>query len=213
MNLCQTLWASYNALKQAHSDAEMFLEEGKNLSLVDYKNALEKLSKAKEDYNKSFYTTLPDGREIYTLDYLSIIRLCDVNEVDLNEILAEQKDDFLVDRRVNSINLYGTKVSDLTPVAGLTNLIELWCYNTKVSDLTPLARLTNLNELWCYETQVSDLTPLAGLTKLQWLNCTNTQVSDLTPLANLTNLIYVNAENNKLDANSIILAQQKRWKI
>jgi len=234
-NLCQTLWESYDALKQAYSGAERLFNERKNCSVKEYNEVIEKLSKTKEDYNKLLYTNFPDGSEIYTLDYLSIIRLCDVNEVDLNEILAKQDDSCFKDRRINYLDLSSTKVSDLSPLAGLTNLKELWCYNTKVSDLTPLAELTNLQKLWCSETQVSDLAPIAGLINLQDLLCTktqvsdlalvagltnlrrltcyNTQVSDLTPLEALSKLTKVIAQNNKLNNNSKNLAQQKGWKI
>ena len=56
-------------------------------------------------------------------------------------------------------------MSDLAPLAGLTNLQTLDCHSTQVSDLAPLAGLTNLQTLDCHSTQVSDLAPLAGLTR------------------------------------------------
>ncbi|VAW02330.1 hypothetical protein MNBD_ALPHA07-1330 [hydrothermal vent metagenome] len=84
--------------------------------------------------------------------------------------------------------LTGTGVSDLAPLAGLTQLKGLYLTKTQVSDLAPLANLTQLDTLWLTETQVSDLTPLANLTQLEMLSLTKTQVSDLAPLANLTQL-------------------------
>jgi hypothetical protein len=89
---------------------------------------------------------------------------------------------------LQTLDLCGTEVSDLTPLAGLTGLQTLDLSGTEVSDLTPLAGLTGLQKLDLRHTQVSDLTPLAGLTGLQKLDLRGTQVSDLTPLAGLTGL-------------------------
>ncbi len=46
-------------------------------------------------------------------------------------------------------------VSDLTPLANMTNLKGLYLYGTNVSDITPLANLTNLKGLYLYGTKVS----------------------------------------------------------
>ena len=42
------------------------------------------------------------------------------------------------------LRLQGTPVSDLTPLAGLTSLQELWLCNAQVSDLTPLVGLKDV---------------------------------------------------------------------
>ncbi|MCA3387302.1 MAG: leucine-rich repeat domain-containing protein, partial [Roseomonas sp.] len=88
-----------------------------------------------------------------------------------------------------------TKVSDLTPIAGLRQLQRLYCSATQISDLTPIAGLLQLQRLNCSHTKVSDLTPIAGLQQLQHLDCNATQVSDLTPIAGLIDLEDVDAEN------------------
>jgi len=59
---------------------------------------------------------------------------------------------------------------------------------TEVSDVSPLAELTKLKQLYLYNTQVSDVRPLAKLSKLEVLDLNGTQVSDVSPLAKLTNL-------------------------
>ncbi|MFN0035091.1 MAG: COR domain-containing protein [Saprospiraceae bacterium] len=83
---------------------------------------------------------------------------------------------------LKKIGFNDTQVSDLSPLANLTNLNTLFCDSTQVSDLSPLANLTNLNSLSCDSTQVSDLSPLANLTNLNTLYCYSTQVSDLSPI-------------------------------
>ena len=91
-------------------------------------------------------------------------------------------------------------VSDLTPLAGLTNLTQLQLYNNFVSDLTPLTGLTNLTALYLYGNRISnsDLTHLAGLTNLTTLELGFNGVSDLTHLAGLTNLTKLELEDNAI---------------
>ena len=61
-------------------------------------------------------------------------------------------------------------ISDLTPLAGLTNLTWLYLDYNNISDLAPLAGLTNLTRLYLMDNNISDITPLAGLTNLEFLH-------------------------------------------
>src|SRR5579883_1358397 len=99
---------------------------------------------------------------------------------------------------LTELYLYSTQVSDLTPLATLNKLTELHLNNTQVSDLTPLATLNKLTTLHLNNTQVSDLTPLATLNKLTTLNLNRTQVSDLTPLATLNKLTTLNLNRTQV---------------
>jgi hypothetical protein len=89
---------------------------------------------------------------------------------------------------LRSLDLRGTKVGDLSALAGLRRLEELYVGGTEVSRLGPLASLSNLRCLDLPDTQVSDLAPLAGLRKLEDLDLRKTRVVDLKPLASLANL-------------------------
>lgn len=91
-------------------------------------------------------------------------------------------------RYVTHLDLDRTSVTDLTPLAGLANLVSLNLNGTPVADLAPLAGLANLQLLTLDGTQVADLAPLAGLAKLQILYLGGTPVSDLSPLAKLAKL-------------------------
>ena len=93
---------------------------------------------------------------------------------------------------LTELNLWGTGVSDVSPLAGLTQLTTLDLeFVAVVSDVSPLAGLTQLTWLRLYGTGVSDVSPLAGLTQLTWLNLGDTGVSDVSPLAGLTQLTYL----------------------
>ena len=82
----------------------------------------------------------------------------------------------------------GNQVSDLSPVAGLTNLRVLFLHHNPISDLSPVRGLTNLTELMLYDTLISDISPVRGLTNLTRLHFHGTEVTDLSPISGLINL-------------------------
>jgi len=88
------------------------------------------------------------------------------------------------------------KVTDLTPIKGAINLLDLDIYNNPVSDLSPVAGMKKLRKLWAHEIQISDLTPLAELTSLERLHLRGCRITDLSPLTNLKQLKELWIENN-----------------
>ena len=86
------------------------------------------------------------------------------------------------------LDLSGTDVSDVSALANLTNLVVLNLWSTDVSDVSALENLTKLEWLSLDYTDVSDVSALAHLTKLEWLGLSGTDVSDVSALAHLTNL-------------------------
>ena len=89
-------------------------------------------------------------------------------------------------------------ITDISPLSGLTNLTNLGLSINNITNILPLVDLTNLEVLGLWRNSVSDLSPLAGLTKLTGLYLGENSASDLSPLAGLTNL-----ESLFLDANGI----------
>jgi internalin A len=84
--------------------------------------------------------------------------------------------------KIVAMDLRGTRVKDLTPLAGLP-LRQLFLEETNVSDLAPLAGMP-LEQLYLSSTQVTDLSPLAGMS-LQELNLVGTPIEDLTGLVDV----------------------------
>ena len=80
------------------------------------------------------------------------------------------------------------QVSDITALAGLTNLAELSLDTAEVSDIAPLSELVNLQKLDLAITQVSDVRSLARLKKLEQLDLSSTRVTDISPLVGLQKL-------------------------
>ena len=91
------------------------------------------------------------------------------------------------------------QISDISSLAGLTNLEILILRDNLISDITPLAGLTNLTWLDLQSNQISDITALAGLTNLELLDLWNNQISDITPLAGLTNLHTLSLDFNQIN--------------
>ncbi|UCG56469.1 MAG: leucine-rich repeat domain-containing protein [Phycisphaerales bacterium] len=83
---------------------------------------------------------------------------------------------------------YDNRISDLSPLSGLTDLYELDLEYNQVSDVSPLSGLTNLLELWLYHNQISDISALSGLTGLRKFGFGANPVSDISVLSNMTNL-------------------------
>ncbi|MCU0545585.1 MAG: leucine-rich repeat domain-containing protein [Oscillatoriaceae cyanobacterium Prado104] len=72
-------------------------------------------------------------------------------------------------------------------------------FNSKITDLDPLASLTNLTKLDLSFNEITDLKPLESLVNLEWLGLANNQVANLKPLSKLNNLALLSLEGNRID--------------
>ena len=79
------------------------------------------------------------------------------------------------------------QITDLSPLEGLPLTTLVLCDNY-IEDLSPLSSLTGLTTLWLGGNTPSDLTPLAGLTMLRNLNLDGAGSDQLTPLNSLAPL-------------------------
>ena len=89
-------------------------------------------------------------------------------------------------------------IADISPLTGLTNLESLDLVNNVITDISPLAGLTNLTTLWLGYNSISDISPIAGLTYLQTLWLSNNVISDISPVAGLTYLTELWISNNPI---------------
>lgn len=105
----------------------------------------------------------------------------------------------LTSLEIASVPLYGNHITDLWPIAGLTNLTDLTIARVGLSDISPLAGLTNLRYLDLSSNgEISDLTALAGLRNLTNLDLRVNNISNLMPLAGLTNLTEIIIHGNQI---------------
>ena len=85
---------------------------------------------------------------------------------------------------------------DISPLSELINLEFLVLERSGISDISSLAGLINLDELSLMDNGISDISPLAGLKKLRALYLSHNQIVDFSPLAGLTNLKTLQIDDN-----------------
>ena len=88
-------------------------------------------------------------------------------------------------------------ITDLSPLARVTELRRLTLCDTNVKDLLPLSRLTKLKRLVIDGKSITDSSPLGGITSLQKLFLLNTDITDISPVAPLVNLDTLMLTGNK----------------
>ena len=90
---------------------------------------------------------------------------------------------------LESLDLQGRGITDLTGLSSFTNLKILNLAHNKITDLTKLSSLTNLERLDLTNNQVTDLNGIEKLTKLKHLNLNhNKNVAKHQQIEKLTNL-------------------------
>ncbi|MCA9667898.1 MAG: hypothetical protein KC503_20010 [Myxococcales bacterium] len=97
-------------------------------------------------------------------------RWTDISKVDSLAPLAELG-------QLRALNINGSKVSDLSPLAGLP-LIQLYCSKTEVVDLSPLAGHPTLSHIALDATKVQDIGPLLECPKLCRVELWDTPLPD-----------------------------------
>jgi hypothetical protein len=96
------------------------------------------------------------------------------------------------------LNLWLNQISDISPLASLTSLIELNLGSNEIGDISLLASFINLTLLDLGYNQIGDISPLANLTSLTSLSLSDNQISDISPLANLTSLTELDLGANPI---------------
>ena len=99
---------------------------------------------------------------------------------------------------LNSLNLNGNHISDITPLRDLTALTYLSLSGNQISDITALKDLTVLTTLWISQNKISDISSLENLTALTALSLNQNKISDISSLENLTALTNLYLEGNKI---------------
>jgi len=121
--------------------------------------------------------------------------------LDFDEIIYSDKPGFFLDMDgyVTGLNLLKIKLIPVPKsISKYKNLKQLNLFGTNLSDISFLKGLTLLTELSLADNQIIDISPLRGLTDLQELILANNQISDVSPLFGLTRLRKLRLEDNKI---------------
>ncbi len=100
--------------------------------------------------------------------------------------------------RLTSVSLSFCSISDVSFLSGWIQLTGLSLFGNSISDLSPLAPLTQLRSLGLSSNAILDVSPLASLTQLTFLNLDRNTISDVSSLASLTQLIELYLSYNSV---------------
>ena len=105
---------------------------------------------------------------------------------------------------LTQLDLWGNNISDISALASLTNLAGLWLGVNSISDISVVADLTHLINLGLEGNNISDISAVAGLTNLNWLNLGANSILDVSVVADLANLTWLNlGSNNVFDVSAL----------
>jgi hypothetical protein len=99
-------------------------------------------------------------------------------------------------------------ISDVTPLAGLTNLTTLVLNQNRIRDVSPLAGLVNLTDLDIHHNQIRDISALSGLTKLRRLAIRENPIRDISPLEGIVAIQVLILSSTDVNDISPLLAMR-----
>ncbi len=141
------------------------------------------------------------GAAITTVDMETLTELwapnADITNLTGLDAVTNLRNLHLGGESVGGVWVNSNSISDISPVAGSTNLKYLYLDRNSISDISPLAQLTNLEELNLLGNSISDISPVAGLNQLTILSFAGNSISDISPLTGLNNLtdLYLNGNS------------------
>ncbi|PHS18339.1 MAG: hypothetical protein COA78_02405 [Blastopirellula sp.] len=103
---------------------------------------------------------------------------------------------------------YNEEISDLSPLASLTDLKKIWISSPNVTDLSAIAHLTQIEELSLSGSSVTDLSPLGKFENLKELDLQRTQATDISPLFKLKKLSLVHLMGTEVSKEEIAKLQK-----
>lgn len=122
----------------------------------------------------------------------------------VRNVLKLKPDEIITaDKMKNLTELKGSYFANVKNLMGLEYAVNLEIFDTNISnpitDITPLANLTNLKEINIKFANVKNLEPLKNLKNLEKLDLTSTNnAGDFSVLSNLTNLKELNLSQNNI---------------
>ncbi|MEZ5402022.1 MAG: leucine-rich repeat domain-containing protein [Bryobacteraceae bacterium] len=116
-------------------------------------------------------------------------------------------------KSISTLTARGKAIKSLEGLEKCTALAMLEIFDGQVTDLTPIANLTNIQSLTFKNNRIADAAPLAGLTKLQYIDLSGNQIASAQPFSKLEALNSLFLSGNKI-ADAAPLAGLKRlWSL
>ncbi|MGL5043044.1 MAG: leucine-rich repeat domain-containing protein [Culicoidibacterales bacterium] len=74
-------------------------------------------------------------------------------------------EDFVDLKQIKRLTVFGSKLTDISAVASMHNLIELNLYGNEINNIAPLEKMVNLEHLILDGNRISDISPLSNLSR------------------------------------------------
>ena len=159
---------------------------------------------------KTFSKLIGSPIHVFEMESLTRIDARNSNIINLTglEFATNLTHLYLLDREVSGIWVNSNAITDISPLAGLTNLTYLYLGENAITDISPLAALTNLTNLVLYENTITDISPLTGLINLTHLYLRDNSITDVSPLEGLINLTHLYLRDNPIQDTSPLCTLQ-----
>ena len=137
--------------------------------------------------------------------------LAKVKSVNLTQVQVDELDPCVFPKLtgVHDIFLGKGDLTDLTPLATLSQVVSLRATGNQVADITPLARMVHMDRLDLSHSVVSDITTIGQMADLTELSLDDTTVNDISPLAKLTKLEHLSIRNTGVKDLKPLLGAKK----
>ncbi len=107
-------------------------------------------------------------------------------------------------KHVTVANLYDNKISDLTPLAGLTQLMSISASKNQMANASALAGLQHLTFVDLSTNQIADVSGLAGLVSLKHLDLSHNALTAIDQLKTLSGLQELDVSSNELASIDVV---------
>ena len=106
------------------------------------------------------------------------------------------------------LSLYNNQISDVSSLAGLTDVFLLDINNNRVTDISSLSRLTALDQFYLERNQVGDISVVSNFLALTVLRFNDNQVADISSLRSLGGLREVTMSGNQVEDLAALVENQ-----
>ncbi len=108
---------------------------------------------------------------------------------------------------LTKLEIYYSNLKEIpSNILSFTTLEELNIYSSKISDISNIIALTNLKKLELTTSEIEDISVIGSLTNLEYLDISDNIIKDITPLYHLPNLKFLDVGYNRVsDLNDLFL--------
>ena len=107
------------------------------------------------------------------------------------------------------LELSSWSINDLEGVQFCINATVIDLSNNRITDLSPLAGLSLIEDLDLSDNRIRDIDILSNLVNLRCLKLTNNRINDISSLLDLDKLEYAELSGNKINDDQLILLKNR----